>query len=191
MEYIQYDQNSFNNDTSPHLFNDIPLGAAYRAGNTAVSQSVKDLYSARDNRYPAYNAATQDARLVTDYRPQCSKNVRPGYQYNTKLWMIRNAEKIMDETRKRQMEWSGAGLPMANTVPPPAGVVHSTPFYSELEPTNLVNGVGVVRADSKSPDLFGTFYYDASMQERQSNRKNIGLTKMYEGGRNTPRGSRQ
>jgi len=28
------------------------------------------------------------------------------------------------------------------------------------------------------------------MREIQSNRKNIGLTQMYEGGRNTPRGSR-
>ena len=187
MEYLT--TQSFTRDTSPNLFESPPLGAAYRAGSNAVTPQVKNLLSAKDNRYPAFTAPLEDGRMVTDYRPQCSKNVNPGYQYNTKPWMIHYAEYIMDETRRQQMSVAGAGLPMANTVPPPAGVVHSTPFYSELEPTNLVNGVGVIRADSKSPDLFGTFYYEASMRERQSNRKNIGLTKMYEGGRNTPRGA--
>jgi hypothetical protein len=186
MEYLS--ENTFNNDTSPNLFHSNPFGAAYKAGSTAVTPPAKDIFSARDSRYPAFNAALEDARLVTDYRPQCSKNVRPGYQFDTKLWMIRNADRIMDETRRRQMEWSGASLPMANTVPPPAGIVRSSPFYSELELTYLKDGLGVERADSRAPDLFGTFYYAATMAEKQANRKNISVTRMYEGGRNTPRG---
>jgi hypothetical protein len=185
MEYTT--QKQFNNNTSPNLYDSIPLGAAFRAGNSVVTPPVKDIFAARDARYPAYAATLEDGRMVTDYRPQCSKNVRPGYQYDTKLWMIRNADKIMDETRRRQMEWSGASLPMSNTVPPPAGIVRSTPFYSELEPTYLKEGLGIVRADSKAPDLFGTFYFAPSMAEKQANRKNIGGTKMYEGGRNSIR----
>lgn len=176
----------FNNDTSPNLYNSIPTGAAYRAGHKEV---ISDAFSTRDVRYPAYVAAIEDGRMVTDYRPKCSKNVKTGYQFDTKLWMIRNADQIMDETRKKQMEWSGAGLPMANTAPPPAAIVHSTPFYSELEPTYLHNGLGTERADSKAPDLFGTFWYAPSMTAKQMNRKNIAVTSMYEGGRNTPRGA--
>jgi len=186
MEYLS--TQPFNNDTSPNLFHSPSFGTAYRAGTAAITPPSKDLFSARDSRYPAFNAALEDGRMVTDYRPQCSKNVRPGYQFNTKQWMIRNADQIMDETRKRQMEWSGASLPMANTVPPPAGIVRSNAFYSELQPTYAMNGLGIVRADSKAPDLFGTFWYAASMAEKQANRKNIAVTTMYEGGRNTPRG---
>ena len=186
MEYLT--SQPYNNNTSPNLYDSPPYGAAYRAGTNAVRTSGKDLFSARDSRYPAFNAALEDGRMVTDYRPQCSKNVRPGYQFNTKQWMIRNADQIMDETRKRQMEWSGASLPMANTVPPPAGIIRSNAFYSELQPTYAMNGLGIVRADSTAPDLFGTFWYAASMAEKQANRKNIAVTTMYEGGRNTPRG---
>jgi hypothetical protein len=186
MEY--HTRQSFNKDTSPNVFNSPPLGAAFQAGSRTVSTPVKDIFSARDARYPAYSAPLDDARMVTDYRPQCSKNVRPGYQFHTKQWMIRNADQIMDETRKRQMEWSGASLPMANTVPPPAGIVKSNAFYSELQPTYARNGQGIVRADAKAPDLFGTFWYAPTMAEKQLNRKNIMTTTMYEGGRNTLRG---
>ena len=186
MEYLN--NQLFTNDTSPNLFESPPLGAAYRAGNTAVTPPVKNLLSAKDVRYPAYVAPLEDGRLVTDYRPQCSKNVKPGYQYNTKLWMIHNADRIMDETRRQQMDVAGAGLPMANTVPPPAAVVKSSAFYSEVQPTYAYNGIGLQRADSKAPDLFGTFYYAPSMLTKQSNRKNIQVTTMYEGGRNSIRG---
>lgn len=186
---MEYFENSFTSDTSPNLFESPPLGAAYQAGTRATRVPTKDVSAGRDNRYPAYASTAQDARLVTDYRPQCSKNVQPGYQFNTKQWMIRNAEHIMDETRKRQIEWSGATLPMANTVPPPAGIVTSTPFYSELQPTYARNGLGIVRADSKAPELFGTYYYAPSMLEKQMNRKNIATTTMYEGGRNSRRGN--
>jgi len=186
---MEHPESRFNDDTSPNLYHSIPIGAAYRAGHKAVTPTIPDAFSARDSRYPAYVAAVEDGRMVTDYRPQCSKNVKPGYQFDTKLWMIRNADQIMDDTRKEQMRWAGAGLPMANTVPPPAAIVHSSPFYSELQPTYLHNGIGTQRADSTAPDLFGTFYYAASMTQKLSNRKNIATTSMYEGGRNTPRGT--
>ena len=50
------------------------------------------------------------------------------------------------------------------------------------------NGIGIERANVECPGLFGTFTYDPTMAEIRSNRKNIGLTSYYEGGRNSQRG---
>jgi hypothetical protein len=130
----------------------------------------------------------EDARLVTDYRPQCTKNIRPAAQFNTKLWLINHANEVIDESRKRQVEWTGASLAMANTVPPPADIVHSNVFYSEVNPSGLKGGIGVERANVPCPMLFGTFTYEPTMAEIRNNRKNISLTTYYEGGRNSPRG---
>jgi hypothetical protein len=101
---------------------------------------------------------------------------------------VNHADDIITESRRRQVEWSGASLAMANTVPPPADIVHSTPFYSEVNSTNIKNGIGVERANVPCPQLFGTFTYEPTMQEIRNNRKNIALTSYYEGGRNSPRG---
>jgi len=140
-----------------------------------------------DVRYPSYASKTEDARLVTDYRPQCTKNVRTGQQFFTKKWMIANADQIMEESRRRQVMGTGASLPMAQTVPPPAVVVHSTPFHSEAQLANPY-GIGSVRADAAAPSLFGTFTYPPSFSEILGNRKNISLTVRAEGGRNARRG---
>jgi hypothetical protein len=94
----------------------------------------------------------------------------------------------MDESRRRQVEWTGASLVMANTVPPPADIVHSNAFYSEVNPTGLKGGIGVERANVPCPSLFGTFTYEPTMAEIRNNRKNINLTQYFEGGRNLPRG---
>jgi hypothetical protein len=174
----QLDQQGFSRDTRPNLYHNPPFGTEYKAAQKAYVPPVKDVYPARDNRYSAYAGPMQDARLVTDYRPQCSKNIRPAAQFNTKLWLINHADEVMDESRKRQVEWTGASLAMANTVPPPANIVHSNPFYSEVNTTGLKGGIGV----------FGTFTYEPTMDEIRNNRKNIGLTTYYEGGRNSPRG---
>ena len=184
----ELDQAGFSRDTRPNLYHNPPFGTEYRAAQKAYVPPVKDVYPARDNRYPAYAGPLQDARLVTDYRPQCTKNIRAGNQFNTKLWMINHADEFIDESRRRQVEWTGASLAMANTVPPPADIVHSNPFYSEVVPTNLLNGIGIARADAAAPMLFGTFTYEPTMSEIRSNRKNIQLTGYYEGGRNSPRG---
>jgi hypothetical protein len=164
------------------------LGSEYRAAHQAAIPSAKNVFPARDCRYPARAAALNDGRLVTDYRPQCSKNIRVGQQFHTKKWMITHADELMHEARKRQVEWSGASLPMANTVPPPAAIVRSTPFYSEVNPTHWKGGLGVERANAESPDLFGTFSYSPSISEIQNNRKNISMTTREEGGRNSKRG---
>lgn len=184
----QLDQPGFSRDTRPNLFHNPQFGTEYKTAKKAYVPPVKDAYPARSSRYPAYAAPMEDSRLVTDYRPQCSKNIRAGNQFNTKLWLINHADEIMDESRKRQVEWTGASLAMANTVPPPADIVHSNPFYSEVNPTGFKGGIGVERANVPCPNLFGTFSYEPTMAEIQNNRKNINLTQYYEGGRNSPRG---
>jgi len=164
-------------------------GTEYRFGTrAALGSRPKELEPAIDNRYPAFAAQMQDGRLVTDYRNHCSRNIPAGAQYTTKKWMVDHAEEIMDVSRKRQAEWSGASLPLANTVPPPADVVHSTPFGSEVMSTGAIGGVGVMRADTPAPDLFGIFLVQPTIAETRLNKKNISVTTKYEGGRNSLRG---
>jgi len=178
----------FSRDTTPHLFHRPSMGTGYNEAHRVAFSAPKETTPARDVRYPAYAATMSDGRLVTDYRPQCSKNIRAGSQFHTKHWMIQHAEEIMDESRRRLVEWTGATLPMANTVPPPAAVVRSTPFASELQPTGLALGLGVERHGAAAPPLFGTFEYDPTMAELRANRKETQLTTYMEGGRNSVRG---
>lgn len=181
-------QQPFHRNTSPHLFHAPPMGTDYREAHRVIGEGLKETAPARDVRYPAYAATMSDGRLVTDYRPQCSKNIKAGSQFYTKHWMIQRGEEIMEESRRRLVEWTGATLPMANTVPPPAAIVRSTPFSSELHPTGLAQGLGVERQDAKAPPLFGTFEYEPTMAELRANRKEIQLTTYMEGGRNSVRG---
>ena len=182
---MELDQPGFIRDTRPNLYHNKAFGTEYNAAQKAYSNNA---YPAKDNRYASYAGPMQDARLVTDYRPKCTKNITPDIQFNTKLWMVHHATEMIDESRRRQVEWTGASLTMANTVPPPADIVHSNPFYSEVNPTGLHNGIGVERANALAPTLFGTFSYEPTISEIQNNRKNIGLTSYYEGGRNSVRG---
>lgn len=165
------------------------VGSEYHNAYRASFPATTIQGTVPDNRYPARAATLEDGRMVTDYRPQCSKNVRTGKQFHTKLWMINHAEALMEESRKRQVEGLGASLPMANTIPPPAAIVHSTPFYSEVTPAYLQHGIGVERANADAPDLFGTFSYQPSLHALRMNRKNIQTTVRQEGGRNSLRGA--
>lgn len=183
-------EQSFSRNTAPHLFHAPSMGTEYREAHRVLFDAPKETTPARDVRYPAYAATLSDGRLVTDYRPQCTKNIRPGSQFYTKHWMIQHASDIMEESRRRQAEWTGATLPMANTVPPPATMVYSSPFESEAVETHYPMGLGVERANGTAPPLFGTFEYEPTMEELRANRKEIQLTTYMEGGRNSVRGKR-
>lgn len=166
----------------------LSMGSEYHNAYRASFSNVSAQGAVPDNRYPARAAALEDGRVVTDYRPQCSKNVRTGQQFYTKLWMINHADELMEESRKRQVNGVGASLPMANTIPPPAAIVHSTPFYSEVTPAYYEHGIGVERADAAAPELFGTFSYEPSLASLRMNHKKIQTTLRQEGGRNSSRG---
>ena len=71
----ELNQPGFSRDTKPNLYHRPQFGTEYTAANKAIFAPAKDVYPARDSRYPAYAGPMQDARLVTDYRPQCSKNM--------------------------------------------------------------------------------------------------------------------
>jgi hypothetical protein len=182
------DLQGFNKLTYPNFFAPFPaLGTEYK--EIRGREQPSSMEPARDSRYPAYSAPTEDGRHGTDYRPHCSKNLPPGTQFTAKQWMVSHADDIIQLSRSRQSEWSGAGLPMANTVPPPATLAFSSPFENEILPTNYRGGLGLERTGAAAPALFGTFVVPPTATEVRSNVKHIALTTRYEGGRNTPRGA--
>ena len=69
----ELNQPGFSRDTRPNLFHNPPFGTEYGIANTVSLAPAKDVYPARDNRYPAYAAPLADGRLVTDYRPNALK----------------------------------------------------------------------------------------------------------------------
>lgn len=146
---------------------------------------------ARDNRYPAFAAPMDDGRLVTDYRPKCSKNIRVGAQFDTKQWMQHNASQIIDTARRRHVEWTGASIPQPDLAPPPANAVRADADTVDVLDTGIPGGLGIQRANDFAPELFGTFTYMPTAHEEMFNKKKIHLTFNYEGGRNTPRGRTQ
>lgn len=152
---------------------------------------------AYDSRYPGYAGPMEDARYGTDYRPHCSSNIPPPFQFSSKKWIINNGDYIMNESRKRQAEYTGAALVGRNQPMPMPGfanVAGCTPFICEMRDTPDDNHVriGLYRGDGGAPALFGTFTVEPTRAESVLGmRKNIGITTQYEGGRNTPRGNRR
>jgi hypothetical protein len=139
---------------------------------------------ADDSRYPAYAGIMSDARTFTDYRSRCATRVSPPYTQPVKEWMIENAEQIMDLTRKRQTENTGANFGTANTVPPPETVQFCDPFGCEMDKTNAVLGTGLVNVN-ECPELPGTFIYGVSPEGKAANVKNTIYNLVNENGRNS------
>jgi hypothetical protein len=182
----------FQKPTSPNLFeNQISPNI-----NNANRNIPKEYYTSNkitepimDIRYPGRVAPMEDGRFVTDYRPKCTQNIHPQNQFSTKLWMIHHADELINLSRQRQAEWSGASCKTINTVPPPENISSCNAFNCTMEATNYPDGIGIERVGSACPSLFGTFTPQQTGFEMNScDLKNIPLTRKYEGGRNTPRG---
>jgi hypothetical protein len=145
---------------------------------------VKKVLPAADNRYPGWAAQMSDARVTTDYRPNCSKNIPTGQQFVTRGWMQRNADELMELSRNRQAETVGAGRSYDSRIEAaPAAYVKCDLNGCEFSVANP-GGIGVERKEYVPP-LFGTF---AGSEPHSSVRDDPMLTEIYEGGRNTVRG---
>lgn len=183
------DSKGFRYQTSPNYNSYRPSHSEIIAqANRQRIGATKETEPARDSRYPAFAGPMEDARLVTDYRPKCSKNIRVGAQYDTKLWMQHNATNIIETSRRRHVEWTGASIPQPDLAPPPANAVRADADTVDVIDTGIPGGLGIQRANDYAPELFGTFSYMPTAHEEMFNRKKIGITYNYEGGRNTPRG---
>ena len=171
------DSKNFRKISQPNLYAD------YK--NVKVKESIYSLPNdiAPDNRYEGWPAQMSDGRLATDYTNHCSKNIPAGEQYPTKAWLQHNGNKIIDFSRKNQFPITKTLD--ASVVPPPAQILKTTKYDSKLIPTNQNFGIGFQRDNNKTPDLFGTF----SQTTFQDKPQNAHLTKYFEGGRNTIRGT--
>jgi hypothetical protein len=138
-----------------------------------------------DVRYPWYAAVMNDCRYATDYRNHCSVNVPVGSQNKTREWMVHNAEKIIDVSRRRMAERSGYADIYKVPRMPEEYAVRCDPYQCQRRPA--VDG-GWAIGDGRPnpvPHLFGTYAVEPSL-EQQLGQKRCGLTTNYEGGRNTP-----
>ncbi len=182
------DSRGFRYQSQPNYGGQQPSGAEIRqqARHQPIGSTVEP---ARDPRYPAFAGLMSDGRLVTDYRPKCSKNIRTGSQFDVKEWMQHNAVDIIEVSRRRQVEWSGASLPQPDLAPPPANAAVANADTIDVIDTGIAGGLGIQRANEVAPPLFGTFSYQPSQREEvMSIHPKTQITSFYEGGRNTPRG---
>lgn len=143
--------------------------------------------AAPDSRYPGWAAQMADGRLVTSYQNHCSRNVPTGQQYATKEWMTKNATEIIRLNRQRYSRQTGAVYGLDRSViPAPAAVTSCSAQECVTVATEQPGGIGTERAGAAAPELFGTWSPEEAGEEAP--RPKTGLTRVYEGGRNTPRG---
>lgn len=139
-----------------------------------------------DSRYPGWAAPMADGRLVTSYQNHCSRNVPTGKQFATKEWMTKNASELIRINRERYSLQTGAVWGLDPTVPAPAAAIRTcTRQDCRLEATGEPGGIGTERGDGGVPELFGTW---APRATEGSWAPEAEFTRVYEGGRNTPRG---
>lgn len=171
--------------TQPDLYNHPSNSVAKEA--TLSRLSPHGIYAAGpapDARYPGWAAPMEDARLVTDYRTHCYRNIPAGQQFASVQWMQRNTDNIIKISRQRQAEQAGAIYSFDPTVvPPPSLTVQCSPDECEFRRSGKRYGIGTERKEPV-PNLFGTFNNEKiyKHQERPP------ITRSFEGGRNSLRG---
>jgi len=178
------DINGFREPQSPWFFTQPPTKLVDIRNSELTPEKQTKSLPTQDNRYPGWAAPMSDGRLVTDYRPRCEVKVPAGSQFATRMFMQRNAESIMSQSRKRQAINTGAGLSYDGTTEMPAAeYVKCNTAECKIRPA-FPEGVGTVRVEGV-PSLFGTF--SAKTASILSPAKHS-LTQVQEGGRNSVRG---
>jgi len=185
------DINGFREPQSPWFFTQ-PPEYLVETRVKKLDAPAKGTEPTPDNRYPGWAAPMADGRILTDYRPNCALNIPTGSQYATRRWMQDNATSIMNLSRRRAAETTGAGRSYKNTEPPPAAYIKCTPDECRYTPVaeqgigEGLGGIGVKR-NEYVPELFGTF---APSAPHSGIKDKAMLTIYYEGGRNSKRGAK-
>jgi hypothetical protein len=147
------DSKLFRLPTQPNYYASIATAPPF---DTAAKAKYSQLPTA-DSRFPGYAAPMSDGRLVTDYLPECSKNVPAGRQFGTKEWMTKNAVEIIRIGRERYAQQSGASFANAETIPPPASIIECSSSDCSRRATGKPGGIGTERITGPLPYLFGTW----------------------------------
>jgi len=178
------DAKLFRLPTNPNFYSAIASANPFNPDQ----QQKRTQLAAPDNRFPGWAGPMAGGRLVTDYQNHCSADVPVGHQFATKEWMTKNAVEIMKVTRDRLAAQTGAiyGVDMS-TVPPPAVIVECEKDNCKRMVTHAEGGIGLERLSAPMPDLFGT--WDYSDWKATAPTARTAITHVYEGGRNTPRGT--
>jgi hypothetical protein len=174
------DSKLFRLPTKPNYYASIATAPPFDASAKARHSQLPT----PDSRFPGYAAPMSDGRLVTDYLPECSKNVPAGRQFATKEWMTKNALELIRIGRERYAQQNGGNFENADTIPPPAALVQCTASDCSRKLTGKPGGIGTERVEGQLPYLFGT--WEPNM--RGVAPKPTISTGRPEGGRNTLRG---
>ena len=171
--------------TEPQLYNSPnPIASKKSAFSRSIPEGQYYVGPAPDSRFPGWAAPMADARLATDWRPHCNRNVAPSLQFGTTQWMQRNADQIISVSRQRLSHDAGADQGFDNTViAPPENIVSCDIMKCGFRQTGLPFGIGTERQEPV-PDLFGTFNTDVQTVTQGL----PPITRSFEGGRNSVRG---
>jgi len=157
---------------------------ALRIAGQKIEAPEKKIVPVEDIRYPGYASPMEDGRLVTDYKSHCANNVAPSkYGNSIRSWSQHHADALIQTSRHRQAERSGAYFYNAETILPPMQLQQCDEFECVFSRSGLKDGIGLSRTE-KVPSLFGTF----ARPTQNAPTKRVFLTDVYEGGRNSIRG---
>jgi len=149
-----------------------------------IEAPLKETETVADPRYPQYASRMSDGRLVTDYKPHCAANTAPSrYGNSMRSWFQQHADAIVQVSRQRQVERTGASYMRAATVPEAKQVQQCDEYECMFTNNTKPHTIGLERKEGV-PDLFGTFGEPTRMMPASGEI----LTTNFEGGRNTPRG---
>ena len=168
------DSKNFRKASNPNRY------SSYKNVNPDIQEFALPNDNAPDNRYAKWPAIMTDGRLTTTYTSQCERNIPAGEQFPTKQFMQHRAVDIIQHSRDKQMPFTRALD--KSVLPPPAQIIDCSKSSCKRINTSMELGIGLERANNKTPFLFGTFM-EQTFEDKPQNPM---LTHYFEGGRNTP-----
>lgn len=178
------DSQFFRVPTQPNYYHGLSTSEAQRVA-TKTTVSTRNTQPSMDSRFPGWAAPMADGRLVTDYRPHCNQNIPAGKQFATKEWIQSHTDELIDVSRARYAQATGAIYSYDNTVEaPPESLVKCDKTECVFMPSGKYNGIGTERVYDRAPQLFGTY----QVPKMRAPAPHVSLNKTFEGGRNSWRG---